>query len=292
LIAALVAQVVLGGALIVLAASGFRIFGGDRARSEPPAFDAGHAFAELRAQVALGPRPAGSAASRRLAERLRAQLPGGRFEAVPGGLRNVVGTLPGRLPAIAVAAHYDTKDLPGFVGANDGAAGTALVLDLARALARARPHDPAEVRFLLFDGEEAPRGTPEDRFGSFGLRGSKAYARAHARELRALVLLDFVGNRALAIPRERGSSRRLWAELRAAAARVGVLGAFPPAETAEIFDDHTPFARNRVPAIDLIDFDYRCFHRRCDDLSQISRKSLDQAGRATLELVRRLEAER
>jgi len=134
-------------------------------------FDSGRAWAELKRQVALGPRPAGSRALRRLSERLRRELPDGRFEPVPGhrGLRNVVGRLPGAKPAIVIAAHYDTKALPGFVGANDGAAGTAAVLELARALGRTdRPPDAPELRFVLFDGEEA---TDDARaFTATGLR--------------------------------------------------------------------------------------------------------------------------
>ena len=92
------------------------------------------AWSRLVRQVRLGPRPAGSPASRKLATQLKAELPRGSFQAVPGGLRNVVGFVPGRDPSrtVVVGAHYDTKDLPGFVGANDGAGGTALVVELAR----------------------------------------------------------------------------------------------------------------------------------------------------------------
>ena len=247
-------------------------------------FDGRRAFRDLRAQVELGPRPAGSEASRRLAERLRRALPRGRFEAVPGGLRNVVGTIPGRAPAIVVAAHYDTKDLPGFVGANDGAGGTAAVLELARSLGgRDRPASAPELRFVLFDGEESP---DDDRdFYTSGLRGSRAYAARHARELRAVILLDFVADRDLSIPREAGSDPALWERLRAAARRAGAARAFPAGTRPAITDDHTPFARAGVPAIDLIDFDFPCWHERCDDMSAVSAASLDRAGEAVHELL-------
>lgn len=286
---ALVAQIVLGTALVAVALDGFRVFGADGRAAAPARFEAKRAFDDVRRQVGFGPRPAGSTALRRLGEELRRRLPGGRFETAPGGLRNIVGTLPGRRPAIAVVAHYDTKDLPGFVGANDGAAGTAVLLELARVLARDRPRDAPEIRFVLFDGEEAPRGIPESDFVHAGLRGSKAYALRHAHELRALILLDFVGNRPLSLPREATSDPHLWAQLRAAAARAGVAGAFPNRTAGGIYDDHTPFQRLGVPAIDLIDFDYPCFHRRCDDLAHVSAASLGQAGAAVAELVRELE---
>jgi hypothetical protein len=255
-------------------------------------FDATRAFAEVRRQVAMGPRPAGSAASRRLAARLRRALPAGRVERVPGGLRNVVGHLPARgrgvgRKAIVVAAHYDTKDLPGFLGANDGAAGTATVLELARALARRpAPADRLEVRFVLFDGEEEPPGSTD--FLTGGLRGSRAYLAAHRREIGAVIVIDFVGNRRLSLPREDGSHRGLWTELRAAARRVGVGSVFPPRRRPEILDDHTPFMRAGIPAIDLIDFDYPPWHTAADTLDKVSARSLDAAGEAVLELVARL----
>src|SRR5438270_12418718 len=81
-------------------------------------FDTAAAMQWARVQVAYGPRPAGSPASRRLAHRLRAALPNGRFQKVPNGLRNVVGSVVGRAPGriVVVGAHYDTKDMPGYLG--------------------------------------------------------------------------------------------------------------------------------------------------------------------------------
>ena len=289
-------QVALAG-VVVAAVVAFAADGGDpappaaddgaapAARNGPSAarFDARRAFADLRSQVELGPRPAGSRASRRLAERIRSRLPGGRFEPVPGGLRNVVGRLPGKRPAIVVAAHYDTKDLPGFVGANDGAGGTAAVLELARGLQRLRrPGSAPEIRFVLFDGEESPDDSKP--FYSSGLRGSRSYAARH-RDVRAVVLLDFVADKSLSLPREDGSDAALWARLRTAARRVGAGSAFPDQSVGEVVDDHTPFTRAGVPAIDLIDFTFPCWHRRCDDMSAVSAASLDLAGEAVFELV-------
>jgi glutaminyl-peptide cyclotransferase len=274
--------VLLGALLAALACAGC---GQQAARVDR--FDGSRAFAELRRQVELGPRPAGSPVLRELAVRLKHRLPRGHFEAVPGhpGLRNIVGRIPGKKPAVVVAAHYDTKDLPGFVGANDGAGGTAAVLELARALRHAkRPKGAPELRFVLFDGEEA---TDDSRdFLATGVRGSKAYARRHADELRALVLLDFVADKDLSIPREAGSDAKLWARLRRAAKRAGVGGTFPDELRGEITDDHTPFTARGVPSIDLIDFDFPCWHKTCDDMSAVSASSLDRSGEAVLELLR------
>ncbi|MGH2712900.1 MAG: M28 family metallopeptidase, partial [Thermoleophilaceae bacterium] len=211
--------------------------------------------------------------------RLRRLLPRGRFEPVPGGLRNVVGTVRGREPGyVVVGAHYDTKDFPGFVGANDGASGTAIVIELARTIRRPRH----TIHFILFDGEESPRGS--DDFLADGLRGSKVAARRY-RDARAMVLLDFVGDRRLRIPREGSSNEELWERLRRAARQVGAGRTFPDATHGSILDDHVPFLRQGVPAIDLIDFDFPCFHRTCDDLSAVSERSVDAVGETVLRLL-------
>jgi len=247
-------------------------------------FDGQAAMRSVRRQVALGPRPAGSAASRRLARRIRGALPRGRFQAVPGGLRNVIGVVPGRdrTRKVVVGAHYDTKDLPGFVGANDGASGTAVLTGIARSLkpGRIRP----TVVFIAFDGEESPRGAPDEDFERRGLRGSKVAAPRHA-DAEAMVLLDFVGERNLRIPREQRSDPGLWRKLRAAARRAGVGRVFPNATSGGVLDDHVPFQREGVRAIDLIDFEFACFHRRCDDLRHISPRSMDAVGETVLELL-------
>jgi glutaminyl-peptide cyclotransferase len=254
-------------------------------------FDTAAAMHWVRVQVGYGPRPAGSPASRRLAQRLKAALPNGRFQKVPHGLRNVVGSVVGRDPGriVVVGAHYDTKDIPGYLGAVDAASGTAVALQLAHSI-RPRELLPTVV-FVLFDGEESPPGGPPETPADFvqrGLRGSKVAARS-LREAEAMVLLDLVGTRKLHMPRDPVSDRRLWAQLRDAAGRVGAAKAFPNGTTnAEFYDDHYPFARAGVPSIDLIDFDFPCWHRLCDTLSQVSPGSLGKSGRSVLALLHTL----
>jgi len=218
---------------------------------------------------------------------LREALPGGRYQPVAGGLRNVIGTVPGRdaRRLVVVGAHYDTKDIPGFVGANDGASGTAVVAELARTV-KPRTLRPTVV-FIFFDGEESPAGAADADFLARGLRGSKAAAPGF-RGAEAMVLLDFVGNRGLSFSRESNSDAHLWARLRAAAARVGVGAVFPRTLQGAILDDHLPFIEAGVPSIDLIDFNFPCWHRVCDDLKAVSPRSLDATGEAVLELLRSL----
>src|SRR5688572_11960727 len=179
-------------------------------------FDEDASWAFLVRQVELGPRPAGSPASRRLGAILRRSIPRGNFQRVPGGLRNVVGTVAGREPGrfVVVGAHYDTKDLPGFVGANDGASGVAVVRQLARTI-RPRTLRPTLV-FVFFDGEETPRGVPDSQILRKGLRGSKVAARAF-RRAEAMILLDLVGDRNLVVRRDVRSDPRLWSSLRRSA---------------------------------------------------------------------------
>ena len=250
-------------------------------------FDAHGAMRWVRLQLSYGPRPAGSPASRALADRLHSALPHSAFQPVPGGLRNIIARVPGRNPhdVVVVAAHYDTKDIPGFLGANDGAAGTAAVMELARHLPPR--HLRPTVVFALFDGEESPDDTPDSEFEQKGLRGSKVAARAYP-DASAMILLDFVGIHDLRIPREESSDPGLWQKLRASARRVGAQAAFPIGVGPDILDDHTPFEHVGVPSIDLIDFDYPCFHQLCDDLSHVSGTSLDQVGETVRDLLPRL----
>jgi peptidase M28-like protein len=284
-------QVAMGLTLVVLVATDNVPFVGDGeadGEAAPAAsvnrFDGAAAFRLLRRQVEIGPRPAGSPESRRLARMLKRIVPRGRYQKVPGGLRNVIGTVRGREPGyIVVGAHYDTKDIPDFVGANDGASGTAVVAQLARTLRRPRH----SIRFVFFDGEEAPRGVPGSQFEREGLRGSKVAAPVFS-DARAMILLDFVGDKELAIKRESYSDARLWRRLRTAARRVGAGSVFPAEAQGGVLDDHIPFLRHGVRSIDLIDFDFPCWHRTCDDLSAVSERSVDAVGETVYELLRGL----
>jgi Zn-dependent M28 family amino/carboxypeptidase len=140
------------------------------------------------------------------------------------------------------------------------------------------------VRFVLFDGEEEPAGCQP--FLSCGLRGSKAYAARHAREVRSLVLLDYIAEkRGLSFPREDGSDPALWQRARAAASAVGAGALFPDTVSGGILDDHTPFTDRGIPAIDLIDFDYPPRDTLADNLDKVSARSLDAVGETVLRLV-------
>ena len=223
-------------------------------------------------------------------------MPDAQFEPIPGepGLRNIVSVVPGTSPAILIGAHYDTLVEPeGFVGANNGAGGTAIVVQLARTFAAMdRPPGAPEVRFVLFDGEEPAAGLPEeqDDFYATGLRGSRAYADAHGSEVGAVVILDYVANRGLQLPREGTSTPSLWRTLRAAAADAGVEEYFPSGAGPSILDDHSPFLRAGIPAIDLIDWSYDG-HSLSDTIDKLSPDSVDAVGETVTAMIRRMDDE-
>jgi glutaminyl-peptide cyclotransferase len=280
--------------VLALAGCGSSSSGGDQEQVDR--FDAKAAYTLVERQVGYGQRPAGSPRLRRVATELRPLLPDGHFEPIPGEprLRNVVGTLPGREPGIVVGAHYDTLVEPrGFVGANNGAAGTAVVIEASQALRRA-PSDPEarQVDFVLFDGEEPPAGLPEESpdFYSEGLRGSRAYVAAHRGETSSMILLDYVGNKGLRLPREATSTEALWNRLLIAAEAVDAQRFFSSETGPAIIDDHAPFLRSGVPAVDLIDWSYPG-HSLADSLDKISRRSLDAVGETVVQLVEELRKE-
>jgi glutaminyl-peptide cyclotransferase len=258
----------------------------------PPAtahrFDAARAMRLVRLQLSAGRRPAGSPQLRRMAVRLKALLPDAHFEDVAGhpGLRNVVGELPGTKPAIVLGAHYDTEYHPkGFVGANDAAAAVATVIETAKVLgATQRPAGAPAIDFVLFDGEE--EAAPTDDFYRDALRGSKAYVNAHPGATRAMVLLDYIGNRGVQLPREGSSTPALWATVRAAGADVGEGAVFPDTTEVAITDDTSPFLRAGVPAVDLIDWSYADRDTAQDTYDKLSSASVDAVGETIVQLLR------
>ena len=196
---------------------------------------------------------------------------------------------------MVLGAHYDTKDaIPGFVGANDGASGVAVLLELARALPRPLPGPSVDLAF--FDAEEARGDRP---FAEDGTRGSRQYvalARAGGQqaspslgEIRAMVLFDMVGDCDLRIPLEANSDPSLYERFAAAAKdRTGSPAPFE-GRSGAIGDDHVPFLEAEVPAADLIDFAYgpgpppgAWWHTPEDTLDKVCPESLDAVGEAAL----------
>jgi hypothetical protein len=272
-------------ALVVLASAS----GG---MAPPPTFDGEAARRHVERLVAIGPRPAGSPRAARArdyitsalrtagvevrAEPFQARTPHGPIPMV-----NLVAVIPGRRPdVILIGGHYDTKlyrDFE-FVGANDGGSSTALLIELARALAGRRFEYTYWIVF--FDGEEARvRWTADD-----SLYGSRHMARelGRARRLpRAVVVVDMIGDQDLGILREAMSTRWLVDILWETAGRLGHGQHFLLAGQS-VEDDHAPFLQAGVPSALLIDFNYPPWHTAGDTLDKVSARSLQVVGEVVL----------
>lgn len=279
--------------LVAIAALAIGCGDGSAAPDSPAGdrFDADAAMADVRAQVALGPRPSGSEANAEQARMLARELAdaGAEDVRIQRPWANVVATIPGTEPGyVVIGAHHDTKDLPGFVGANDGASGVAVVLGIARALGGGV--DGPSIAVALFDAEEA-RGQRD--FTVDGTRGSRQYV-AYAREgkqasppldqIESMYLFDMVGDCELGIPLEEASDPGLYAGLADAAGGEPFTG-----KTSAILDDHIPFLEAGIPAVDAIDFDYgpgpspgAFWHTTQDTVDKVCPESLHAVGEAAL----------
>ncbi|MSO81995.1 MAG: M28 family peptidase [Acidobacteria bacterium] len=271
-------------------------------RSAPVTFDSSRAYEHLRRQVGFGPRPAGSAALTQCRQYILAELKAAGIEAredawdatTPLGrvrMVNVIATIPGRRPdRIALATHYDTKLFREFrfVGASDAASSTAAVLELGRTL-KARQHDYT-IELLFFDGEEAVVDWYRSNDNTYGSRRyvETAQTAGTLPGLKALVLLDMIGDRNLTIRRDSNSTRWLTDIVWASATKLGYRANFL-AEDTTIDDDHMPFVRAGIPSVDIIDLDYPAWHTAQDDLDRVSARSLQVVGDVVLDALPQIE---
>lgn len=257
----------------------------------PNAFDSSKAWEHLRQQVAIGPRPSGSPGNvknrgyikttlagfgiKTVEQPFEAATPIGRIKMV-----NLIATIPGQRPdRIVLASHFDTKIFHEFrfVGASDGASSTAALLELGRVL-KARPQLPFTIELLFLDGEEA---TGEWQ-GTDNTYGSRHYVAAASkagtlRSLRALILLDMIGDRQLNMRREQNSTPWLTDIIWSTAKKLGHGAQFLD-ERTPIEDDHIPFLKAGVAAVDLIDLDYPAWHTAQDTIDNVAARSLQIVG--------------
>jgi glutaminyl-peptide cyclotransferase len=268
-------------------------------------FSGARALEATRQAVALGPRPSGSAAIRKLQFLIHQQLKNcgcevrdDDFTATtpkgPVAMKNIIARFPGTSGRmIAITGHYDTKLFPGrnFVGANDGGASGGFLIEMARALA-GRMHKN-EVDLVWLDGEEAVEQW-SDTDGTYGSRhlAAKWSKDGTLAKIRALINVDMIGDRDLGILQEQNSSQSLL-RLSWAIARETGYGKYFLESANNIEDDHIPFLRAGVNALDLIDFDYgpdnSWWHTDADTMDKLSAHSLEVTGSVVLELIARLE---
>ena len=272
-------------------------------------FSGEKAFELVQAQVNLGPRPSGTAALERARTHIMETLRGygweaerQEFEATPvlgkGALKfvNVIG----RFPAVAgqaaspgtqraiMASHYDSKRMVGvsFVGANDSGSSTGALLELARVLAKF-PALAAQIELVFLDGEEAIEQFGDPVTGTDGLVGSRYYARdlrdkGRAKQFRFAIVWDMIGDKDLVLTLPSDSPPAMAGGIMTAAEQLGSRKHVKYFHSP-ILDDHEPIARiARIPALDLIDFDYPPWHTSSDTLDRLSPESLRIVGQMTL----------
>jgi Zn-dependent M28 family amino/carboxypeptidase len=267
-----------------------------------PRFDSNRAWEHLRRLVTLGPRPAGSAAIENSRKYIKDQLALAGVTVAdqawedqtplgPVHLVNLLATIPGAShDRIVIAGHYDTKrfrEFP-FVGANDGGSSAAFLLELARVL-KARK-SALTVELLFLDGEEAV----VEWQGNDHTYGSRHYVETATRNgsiasLKAMVLVDMIGDRDLRIKRDLNSTGWLTSIIWDAA-RQQKLTAYFPAESTRVEDDHLPFMQAGVPSVDIIDLEYAPWHTAADNLDAVSAHSLQVVGDVLLSALPQIEA--
>ena len=258
------------------------------------------AMEHLRAQVALGPRPPGSTELQRCRDYISAQMRSFGYEIeedvftadTPYGpieMKNLIARKSNSKEGkgvIALGSHYDTKLMPGknFVGANDGASSTGLLIELGRVLADSK--EPYDYWFLFFDGEEAfvEWSAFDSTYGSRHL-ARKWKEDGTAAKIRALVLLDMIGDRNLDIQYDTNSTKALMDLVWETAKAEGLDSILSQARWA-IEDDHLPFIDIGIPSVVIIDLNYgpgNSYHHTPEDtLDKVSIESLEKIGRLVL----------
>ena len=283
----------------------------------PPAqqtggFDGARAFDHVARLVVFGPRPAGSAALAGAQGYIKGQLSAfgcsvdeDAFTAqTPVGaihMKNLVAKVPGQgREIILLLTHYDTLHLDNFVGANDAGSSTGVMLEMARLYCGANPAKKlagANLWVAFLDGEEAQvvvngvaQWTDTDSvYGSRELAARMALAGDLPR-VKSVVLADMIGDHNLDLKRDSNSTPWLVDLIWSTAKRLGYASNFVDEPTA-MEDDHLPFTRRRVPAVDLIDSDsMRSFwHTPQDTLDKVSPRSLAIIGHVLVESLPQIE---
>ncbi len=276
---------------------------------KPPEFDGGRAMSYLKRQVSFGPRVPGSEASKNCRnyfynffDSLQVSYDSNSFSFkdpysnnnIP--LVNILVTMPGKEATskkIILVAHYDSRPRTDFTesaekknspieGANDGASGVAVLMELAVLLNKNKPDVAVELLFV--DGEDWGKSGDSDYY----LLGSKEFAKTiNADNYYFGIVLDMIGDKDQQVYREEYSERFareindiVWE----AAARLSV-NTFHNSVKYAVQDDHLPLNIAGVRTIDLIDFDYPYWHTEFDTADKCSAESLENIGKVLLELI-------
>ncbi len=285
----------------------FLVLGISCSRSQVPVFDAARAFSILEKQCSFGPRNPGSEGHKKCLAYLESELrlyadavvrQPFRWTSPHDGkthtLTNLVSSFGMSGERILLCAHWDTRPYADFdpvpanrqkpiLGANDGASGVAILLEIARNLKARRPRTGVDI--VLFDGEDSGLEGESDTW----CEGSRYFARNRqlSYQPQYAILVDMVGDRDLRLPVEKGSQRyapdivnRVWNK----ASELG-LYAFEKTSGPEVVDDHLRLLEAGIPAINIIDFDYPYWHTLADTPDKCSAESLEMVGTLLLHIL-------
>ncbi|NTU75796.1 MAG: M28 family peptidase [Anaerolineaceae bacterium] len=252
------------------------------------AFDGKRALKDVYYQIHLGPRLPGSEAHARTIEWISQTLNKEgweieiqELEADGKPIKNIIAKRGSGKPWIILGAHYDSRfyadqdpvienrTLP-VPGANDGASGVAVLIELGRVL----PKNLEKQVWLVFFDAEDQGNIP----GWDWILGSKAFVNALIDKPDAVVVIDMIGDKDLNIFQEKNSDPELTRIIWAIAKDSGYATQFIDQPKYSILDDHYPFLEKGIPAIDIIDFDYPFWHTTGDTIDQVSPNSLSAVG--------------
>ena len=271
--------------LLILAAGIFLAF--DLSRSRSVHFDATRAMQDAATQLAFGPRLPGSEAHRQTVEYIQNELEQAGWqveiqeaEVLGHQIRNIIARRGLGTPWYILGSHYDSRMLADqdpdpekqsqpVPGANDGAATTAILLELARVL----PSDLNRQVWLVFFDAEDQGSIP----GWDWILGSHYFAENLMGQPDGVVVVDMVGDADLQIYYERNSTQSLSESIWAVAAEQGFTQ-FIQKSKFTMLDDHIPFLQRKISSTDLIDFDYPYWHTTEDSLDKLSEDSLYAVG--------------
>jgi glutaminyl-peptide cyclotransferase len=274
--------------VVLLAAFAFQILFSKYLPGQKAEFNGARALDDISYQLSLGPRIPGTAGHEKIVSWISNTLPseGWEVEVQRGDLNNqhvenIIATKGSGSRWVILGAHYDTRQfadhdpdpakhtLP-VPGANDGASGVAVLMELSRIL-----QVPADTRVSLvfFDTEDQGNIESHD-----WIMGSRYFADHLQGKPDAVVVLDMIGDADLNIYQEMNSDKILTAQIWQAAASLGYQKYFIADVKHSMLDDHTPFLQKGIPAVDIIDFDYPQWHTVSDDLEHVSAGSLQVVG--------------
>ena len=253
-----------------------------------PFFDKERAYQDVIAQTGFGPRIPGSDAHQKTIEYIQNELIQSGWEVeiqetekMGHPIKNIIARRGNHSNWIILGAHYDSrffadqdpvvsKQTQPVPGANDGASGVAVLLELARVLPK---NLNKELWLVFFDAEDQGKIPGWD-----WILGSRAFVESLKGKPDAVVVIDMIGDADLNIYREILSDQAITASIWNTASRLGYQRNFIDQQKYSIIDDHLPFLESGIHAIDIIDFDYPYWHTTLDTLDKVSPVSLSVVG--------------